>query len=123
MAFIASSLRVTEDNLVFETVQFGPYSSFECFLCSLRNYLLYFNRGVFISHCDAVFDLILQSTYFAMLQKYRLIENILSEPSTSKLVYQFASLWLKMSGVAVVIDVIDHYIIVSFSLWSISKNS
>ena len=35
--FIASSFRVTEENLVFETVQSGPYSSFECFLCSLRN--------------------------------------------------------------------------------------
>ena len=33
-AFIACSLRVTEENLVFETVQSGPYSSFECFLCS-----------------------------------------------------------------------------------------
>ena len=42
MAFIASSLRVTEENLVFETVQSGPYSSFECFLCSKRNLLLYF---------------------------------------------------------------------------------
>ena len=32
----ASSLRVTEENVVhvFETVQSGPYSSFECFLCS-----------------------------------------------------------------------------------------
>ena len=29
--------RETEENLVFETVQSGPYSSFECFLCSLRN--------------------------------------------------------------------------------------
>ena len=37
LAFIASSFRVTEENLVFETVQSGPYSSFECFLCSLRN--------------------------------------------------------------------------------------
>ena len=34
LAFIASSFRVTEENLVFETVQSGPYSSFECFLCS-----------------------------------------------------------------------------------------
>ena len=42
LAFIASSFRVTEENLVFETVQSGPYSSFECFLCSLRNKLLYF---------------------------------------------------------------------------------
>ena len=33
-AFIACSLRVTEENLVFETVQSGPNSSFECFLCS-----------------------------------------------------------------------------------------
>ena len=30
----ASSLRVTEENLVFETVQSGPYSSFECVHCS-----------------------------------------------------------------------------------------
>ena len=37
LAFIASSFRVTEENLVFETVQSGPYSSFECFHCSLRN--------------------------------------------------------------------------------------
>ena len=29
LTFIASSFRVTEDNLVFETVQSGPYSSFE----------------------------------------------------------------------------------------------
>ena len=29
--FIASSFRVTEENLVFETVQSGPYSSFEFF--------------------------------------------------------------------------------------------
>ena len=36
LAFIASSFRVTEENLVFETVQSGPYSSFECFLCSLK---------------------------------------------------------------------------------------
>ena len=34
LAFTASSFRVTEENLVFETVQSGPYSSFECFLCS-----------------------------------------------------------------------------------------
>ena len=34
LAFIASSIRVTEENLVFETVQSGPYSSFGCFLCS-----------------------------------------------------------------------------------------
>ena len=34
LAFIASSFRVTEENIVFETVQSGPYSSFECFLCS-----------------------------------------------------------------------------------------
>ena len=34
LAFIASSFRVTEENLVFETVQSGPYSSFEYFLCS-----------------------------------------------------------------------------------------
>ena len=33
LAFIASSFRVTEENLVFETVQSGPNSSFECFLC------------------------------------------------------------------------------------------
>ena len=32
LAFIASSFRVTEENLVFETVQSGPYASFECFL-------------------------------------------------------------------------------------------
>ena len=31
LVFIASSFRVTEENLVFETVQSGPYSSFECF--------------------------------------------------------------------------------------------
>ena len=37
LAFIASSVRVTEENLLFETVQSGPYSSFEYFLCSLRN--------------------------------------------------------------------------------------
>ena len=29
LASIASSFRVTEENLVFETVQSGPYSSFE----------------------------------------------------------------------------------------------
>ena len=34
LAFTASSFRVTEENLVFETVQSGPYSSFECFPCS-----------------------------------------------------------------------------------------
>ena len=34
LAFVASSFRVTEENLVFETVQSGPYSSFEYFLCS-----------------------------------------------------------------------------------------
>ena len=34
LAFIASSFRVTEENLVFETVQSGPFTSFECFLCS-----------------------------------------------------------------------------------------
>ena len=32
LAFIATSFRVTEENLVFETVQSGPYTSFECFL-------------------------------------------------------------------------------------------
>ena len=31
LAFIASSFRVTEENLVFETVQSGPYPSFEFF--------------------------------------------------------------------------------------------
>ena len=31
------NLEILEENLVFETVQSGPYSSFECFLCSLRN--------------------------------------------------------------------------------------
>ena len=30
LAFIASSFRVAEKNLVFETVQSGPYSCFEC---------------------------------------------------------------------------------------------
>ena len=34
LAFISSSFRVIEENLIFETVQSGPYSSFECFLCS-----------------------------------------------------------------------------------------
>ena len=34
LAFIANSSRATRENLVFETVQSGPYSSFECFLCS-----------------------------------------------------------------------------------------
>ena len=33
LSFIASSFRVTEENLVIETVQPGPYSSFEYFLC------------------------------------------------------------------------------------------
>ena len=33
---------LTEENLVFETVQSVPYSSFECFFCSFRNSLLYF---------------------------------------------------------------------------------
>ena len=42
LAFIASSFRVTEENLLFETVQSGPYSSFECFPCSLRNLHLCF---------------------------------------------------------------------------------
>ena len=42
LAFNASSFRVTEENLVFETIQSGPYSSFECFLCSKPNLLLYF---------------------------------------------------------------------------------
>ena len=32
LAFIASLFRVTEENLVFENVQSGPYSSLECFL-------------------------------------------------------------------------------------------
>ena len=31
LAFIVSYLRVTEENLVFETVQSGPYTSFEYF--------------------------------------------------------------------------------------------
>ena len=31
LAFIASSFRVTEENLVFETVQSGPYSSLNVF--------------------------------------------------------------------------------------------
>ena len=35
LAFIASSFRVTEENLVFKTVHSCPYSSFKCFLCSL----------------------------------------------------------------------------------------
>ena len=30
---------VTEENLLFESVPSGLYSSFECFLCSLRNYI------------------------------------------------------------------------------------
>ena len=30
---LPGSFRVTEENLVFETVQSGPYFSFECFLC------------------------------------------------------------------------------------------
>ena len=34
---ISSSFKVTEENLVFETVQPGPYSSFEYFYCSLRD--------------------------------------------------------------------------------------
>ena len=36
LAFIASSLRVTEEHLFFETVQSGPYSSFECFSLLLK---------------------------------------------------------------------------------------
>ena len=34
LAFITISFRVTEENLVFDAVQAGPYSSYECFLCS-----------------------------------------------------------------------------------------
>ena len=37
LAFIASSFRVTEENLVVKTVQSSPNSSYECFFCSLRN--------------------------------------------------------------------------------------
>ena len=44
LAFIARSFRVTEENLIFETVQSGPYSSSECFLCSSRNSCLCFIR-------------------------------------------------------------------------------
>ena len=31
---LPGSFRVDEENLVFETVQSGPYFSFKCFLCS-----------------------------------------------------------------------------------------
>ena len=41
LAFIASSFTVTEENLVFETVQSGPYSSLECFLCSNKGTYFY----------------------------------------------------------------------------------
>ena len=37
LAFIVSSFRVTEESLVFLSVQSDPCSSFQCFLCSLRN--------------------------------------------------------------------------------------
>ena len=33
---------VTEENLVFETVQSDPYSTFECFLCSEFFYILFY---------------------------------------------------------------------------------
>ena len=53
LAFIASSFRVTEENLVFETVQSGPYSSFEYFLCSLRNYFIWCSVKVYIGFCNS----------------------------------------------------------------------
>ena len=40
--FHCQFIRVTEENLVFEMVQSGPYSSFEYFQRSKRNWLLYF---------------------------------------------------------------------------------
>ena len=36
LAFLARSFRVTEENLVFKTVQSGPYSSFDCFSLLLK---------------------------------------------------------------------------------------
>ena len=42
LAFIASSFRVTEEKLVFKTVESVPYSSFEFCLCFKRFSLLYF---------------------------------------------------------------------------------
>ena len=45
LAFIASSFRVTEENLVFETVQSGPYSSFECFFSALKGTHFYILLG------------------------------------------------------------------------------
>ena len=48
LAFIASSFRVTEENLVFETVQSGPYSSFEFFsaLKGTHFYILLDRRAI-----------------------------------------------------------------------------
>ena len=43
LAFIASSFRVTEGNLVFETVQSGPHSSFA--LKGTHFYILLVNVG------------------------------------------------------------------------------
>ena len=42
LALSANSFRATEENLVFETVQSGPFSSFECFLCSLKKFTFIF---------------------------------------------------------------------------------
>ena len=49
--FIVSSFRVTEENLVFETVQSGPYFSFEYCLCSKRNSILYFIKVLHCARC------------------------------------------------------------------------
>ena len=52
LAFNASSFRVTEENLVFETVQSGPYSSLNVFsaLKGTHFYILYNKSKYEIDH-------------------------------------------------------------------------
>ena len=47
LAFIASSLRVTEENLVFETVHSGPYSFLNVF-SALEGTNFYILSGIFL---------------------------------------------------------------------------
>ena len=69
-AFIASSFRVTEENLVFQTVQSGPYSFLNVF-SALKG-----------THFYILFGSNILNTFSCQLQRYWLLKN-----SCSKLYY------------------------------------
>ena len=61
LAFVASSFRVTEENLIFETVQSGPPSFFLIFLLLLNELTFIFLFEAFV-YKDLIFHSIVDQT-------------------------------------------------------------